>query len=64
VVRIAFERLTCINAASSDAGKALSGDPILQKDVCAMREWFVPPIIIPIFLTAMIVAYALYRAYG
>jgi hypothetical protein len=29
-----------------------------------MREWFVPPIIIPIFLTAMIVAYALYRAYG
>lgn len=29
-----------------------------------MSSWFVPPIVIPILLTAMIVASALYRAYG
>jgi hypothetical protein len=29
-----------------------------------MTSWFVPPIIVPIFLGAMIVAYALYRAYA
>ncbi len=29
-----------------------------------MTSWFVPPIVVPIFLGTMIVAYALYRAYG
>lgn len=29
-----------------------------------MSSWFVPPIVIPILLTAVVVAYALYRAYA
>jgi hypothetical protein len=29
-----------------------------------MTSWFVPPIVVPIFLGAMIVAYALFRAYA
>jgi hypothetical protein len=29
-----------------------------------MRSWLVPPVVIPILLAAMIVAYALYRAYA
>lgn len=28
-----------------------------------MSSWFVPPIIIPVVLVTLIVAYALYRAY-
>jgi hypothetical protein len=29
-----------------------------------MTSWFVPPIVVPIFLGAMLVAYALFRAYA
>jgi len=28
-----------------------------------MTSWFVPPIVIPVFLIALIAVYALYRAY-
>jgi hypothetical protein len=29
-----------------------------------MTSWFVPPIVIPIFLAILITGYALYRAYA
>jgi len=29
-----------------------------------MASWFVPPILVPAFLGAIFVAYALYRAYA
>jgi hypothetical protein len=29
-----------------------------------MGSWFVPPIVVPVLLGAMVVAYALYRAYA
>jgi hypothetical protein len=29
-----------------------------------MASWFVPPIVVPVFLVVLIVAYALYRAYA
>lgn len=29
-----------------------------------MASWFVPPIVVPVLFVAMIVAWALYRAYA
>jgi hypothetical protein len=29
-----------------------------------MDSWFVPPIVVPVFLAAIILAYALFRAYA
>ncbi len=29
-----------------------------------LAVWFIPPVVVPAFLAAMIVAFALYRAYG
>ena len=28
-----------------------------------MTRWFVPPVVVPVFLAILIVGYALYRAY-
>jgi hypothetical protein len=29
-----------------------------------MASWFVPPIVVPVLLIAMVLVYALYRAHG
>jgi hypothetical protein len=41
----------------------LSPDPYRPREVCTMASWFVPPIVVPFMLAALIVGCGLYRIY-
>src|SRR6266446_3769172 len=38
-------------------------NPTTQRRIGVMKAWFVPPLVIPIFVVLMVVAFAAYRAF-
>jgi TPR repeat protein len=51
---------------SETPGRTLAGaeprNPTTQRRASAMRTWFVPPLVVPIFVVLLVAAFAAYRA--
>jgi len=49
-----------------DPGKAMNriDGSAYRERIRAMASWFVPPIVVPVFVLAMVVVYAVFRAYA